>query len=71
MLALVALLSLSIIRWAAVIKYNPSVLAQFNAFRERKDTFSLGVCNGCQFLALLGWIPQLDQGKENGAYILI
>lgn len=23
----------------------------------RKDTFSLGVCNGCQLMALLGWIP--------------
>ena len=23
----------------------------------RADTFSLGVCNGCQLMALLGWIP--------------
>ena len=23
----------------------------------RTDTFSLGVCNGCQLMALLGWIP--------------
>ena len=23
----------------------------------RPDTFSLGVCNGCQLMALLGWIP--------------
>eukprot|EP00501_MAST-03F_sp_TOSAG23-6_P000822 GSMAST32.ASY1.ANO1.852.1 assembled CDS len=26
-------------------------------FRKRLDTFSLGVCNGCQLMALLGWIP--------------
>ena len=30
---------------------------QFEAFYERPDTFSLGVCNGCQLLALLGWVP--------------
>ena len=28
--------------WAAVIRFNSSVSAQFEAFRERKDTFSLG-----------------------------
>lgn len=49
-----------------MIKFNPSVLAQFDEFRARHDTFSLGVCNGCQFLALLGWIPQLGPGNENG-----
>ena len=26
-------------------------------FRDRKDTFSLGVCNSCQLMALLGWVP--------------
>jgi len=31
--------------------------ASFQAFREGADTFSLGVCNGCQFMALLGWVP--------------
>ena len=24
---------------------------------RRPDTFSLGVCNGCQLMALLGWVP--------------
>jgi len=46
--------------WAAVVKFNPGLLEQFEAFRGRKDTFSLGVCNGCQFLALLGWVPGAD-----------
>ncbi len=27
----------------------------------RSDTFSLGVCNGCQLMALLGWIPGAEQ----------
>lgn len=43
--------------WAGVIKFNSGVFQQFEAFRKRKDTFSLGVCNGCQLMALLGWIP--------------
>jgi len=43
--------------WAGVIKFNENVFNQFQAFRKRKDTFSLGVCNGCQLMALLGWVP--------------
>ena len=43
--------------WAGVIKFNKSVFEQFEAFRKRRDTFSLGVCNGCQLMALLGWVP--------------
>ncbi len=43
--------------WAGVIKFNENVYKQFQDFRQRKDTFSLGVCNGCQLMALLGWIP--------------
>lgn len=43
--------------WAGVIKFNKDVFQQFENFRARKDTFSLGVCNGCQLMALLGWIP--------------
>jgi phosphoribosylformylglycinamidine synthase len=43
--------------WAGVIKYNKHIWQQFQAFYKRPDTFSLGVCNGCQLAALLGWIP--------------
>jgi phosphoribosylformylglycinamidine synthase len=43
--------------WAGAIKFNPELTAQFNAFYARQDTFSLGVCNGCQLMALLGWVP--------------
>lgn len=46
--------------WAGVIKFNPTVFEQFQKFRNRKDTFSLGVCNGCQLMALLGWIPSTE-----------
>jgi hypothetical protein len=30
--------------------------APLQAFKARQDTFSLGVCNGCQLMALLGWV---------------
>jgi phosphoribosylformylglycinamidine synthase len=43
--------------WAAVIRENPKIRDQFKAFYERQETFSLGVCNGCQLFALLGWVP--------------
>lgn len=46
--------------WAGVIKFNASVYQQFEAFKRRPDTFSLGVCNGCQLMALLGWIPNQE-----------
>jgi phosphoribosylformylglycinamidine synthase len=43
--------------WAGVIRFNKRLYKQFQKFYERSDTFSLGVCNGCQLMALLGWIP--------------
>ena len=43
--------------WAGVIRFNEDILNQFQNFRNRKDTFSLGICNGCQLMALMGWIP--------------
>jgi len=43
--------------WAASIRFNKKVWDQFERFYERSDTFSLGVCNGCQLMALLGWVP--------------
>ncbi|GBE05168.1 phosphoribosylformylglycinamidine synthase [bacterium BMS3Abin10] len=49
--------------WAGVIKFNEKILEEFRNFYSREDTFSLGVCNGCQLMALLGWVPW--QGIEN------
>jgi phosphoribosylformylglycinamidine synthase len=43
--------------WAGVIKFNQRVYEEFEKFYARDDTFSLGVCNGCQLMALLGWVP--------------
>lgn len=43
--------------WAGGIKFNKKLYKQFKRFYEKSDTFSLGVCNGCQLMAFLGWIP--------------
>jgi phosphoribosylformylglycinamidine synthase len=43
--------------WAGVIRFNKMIWEQFQSFYHRPDTFSLGVCNGCQLMALLGWVP--------------
>lgn len=43
--------------WAGVIRFNPNLWEQFERFYHRPNTFSLGVCNGCQLMALLGWVP--------------
>ncbi len=43
--------------WAGTIRFNPRLRKMFDDFYKRTDTFSLGVCNGCQLMALLGWVP--------------
>lgn len=43
--------------WAGVIRFNEKLREMFDKFYNRPDTFSLGVCNGCQLMALLGWVP--------------
>ncbi|MGZ3495602.1 MAG: phosphoribosylformylglycinamidine synthase, partial [Thermodesulfobacteriota bacterium] len=45
--------------WAAAIRFNERLPKMFHDFYRRPDTFSLGVCNGCQLVALLGWVPWL------------
>ena len=39
--------------WARSILFNDKLKAMFKTFFERPDTFSLGVCNGCQMLSQL------------------
>ena len=39
--------------WATSILERPELREMFAAFFERADTFSLGVCNGCQMLSQL------------------
>jgi phosphoribosylformylglycinamidine synthase len=39
--------------WANSVLFHPQIRAMFQQFFARPDTFTLGVCNGCQMLALL------------------
>ena len=39
--------------WAKSVLLHPNTRTEFKTFFERKDTFTLGVCNGCQFLSKL------------------
>jgi phosphoribosylformylglycinamidine synthase len=39
--------------WAKTILFNERLKQMFTAFFNRADTFSLGVCNGCQMMAQL------------------
>jgi phosphoribosylformylglycinamidine synthase len=39
--------------WAKSILFNADAKAMFKTFFEREDTFSLGVCNGCQMMSNL------------------
>lgn len=53
--------------WAAVCNINATVRAQLDAFFSRADTFSLGVCNGCQLMGLLGWVGQDVHTPDEGS----
>ena len=47
--------------WAKTILFNNKVRDQFSQFFHRNDTFSLGVCNGCQMMSnLKNLIPGAD-----------
>lgn len=48
--------------WAGAFLYNPKAKEALDNFYARKDTLSLGVCNGCQLMAELGLIyPEHEQ----------
>lgn len=60
--------------WAMTILHNARARAVFSEFFKRKDTFALGVCNGCQMLsALKELIPGSDHwpafvGNTSGSF---
>ena len=39
--------------WATTILKNNYLLNEFKKFFQRKDSFTLGVCNGCQMISIL------------------
>ncbi|SDP29847.1 phosphoribosylformylglycinamidine synthase [Desulforhopalus singaporensis] len=50
--------------WAATILFNPRLKQMFEQFYQRQDTFTLGICNGCQLFGLLGWVPEPGLAPE-------
>ncbi len=42
--------------WAGAFLYNEKARKALDAFYARRDTLSLGICNGCQLMAELGLI---------------
>ncbi len=51
--------------WAKSVLFNRELEDMFRAFFERPETFSLGVCNGCQMLSQLkGIIPGAGDWPE-------
>lgn len=56
--------------WAASFLFNPSLREQLQRFIDREDTFSLGVCNGCQLMSMLNWIGDEDNTEnESGIHL--
>jgi len=48
--------------WAKSILFSEQLLAEFQQFFHRPDTFTLGVCNGCQ---MLSYLRDLIPGASN------
>ncbi|RFM31637.1 phosphoribosylformylglycinamidine synthase [Chitinophaga silvisoli] len=49
--------------WAGAFLYNPKAKEAIEKFFNRKDTLSVGICNGCQLFVELGLI-NLDHGEK-------
>lgn len=60
--------------WAGAFLYNPKAKAVLDNFYARKDTLSLGVCNGCQLMMELGLLfPEMNnhpkmQNNDSGKF---
>ena len=67
--------------WAGAFRYNEKARISLDKFYRRKDTLSLGVCNGCQLMAELNLIypehetrPELlhnASGKFESAFLTV
>ena len=49
----------SSVGWSASIIFNDDIKSEFKTFYNDKSKFSLGVCNGCQLMSLIGFIPEV------------
>ena len=53
--------------WAGAFLYNPKAKEALDRFYARKDTLSLGVCNGCQLMVELGLVDNRQQTTDNSS----
>ena len=51
--------------WSSVIMNNKELNNLFTSFYNRKNTFSIGICNGCQLMSKLGWVPNCELLENN------
>ena len=49
--------------WAGAFLYNPKAKAALERFYARKDTLSLGICNGCQLMVELNLLGLTGEEK--------
>ena len=67
--------------WAGAFRYNEKARTALDNFYHRRDTLSLGVCNGCQLMMELGLVypghkqhPKMlhnDSGKFESAFLTV
>ena len=67
--------------WGAAFIHNERALTALQRFMQRKDTLSLGVCNGCQVMVALNLLypehgrsmkmRQNDSGKFESAFLTV
>ena len=51
--------------WASSVAFNSHLYKEFKAFFQRPSTFTIGVCNGCQFLSQLAQLGDIIPGSES------
>ena len=50
--------------WAGAFLFNPKAKEALDRFYARKDTLSLGICNGCQLMVELGLLCSSSSNSE-------
>jgi phosphoribosylformylglycinamidine synthase len=53
--------------WAGAFLFNPKAKEALDKFYARKDTLSLGICNGCQLMVELGLVGSKAPASEEEA----
>ena len=53
--------------WAGAFLFNPKAKEALDRFYARKDTLSLGICNGCQLMVELGLIENSDSRSNHNS----